>query len=401
MVRLLSILLLIGLSTIQSQNNGEIEQRSSELNLLREQISEMEKDLAEIRKEESSSRKVLKKLDEENLLLNRAINNLKIQEQYASAEIKRLDDSIKYYSGKIKELQDEYAGYIKWLFMYGKESKFKLLFGSRSLNQAVMRYKYLELISERSEKTHDELKIVKAGIENLRARHEEEIKRKNNLITQKNEQLGRLNSSRNEKEKLLRNLLADEINIGQEIEEKRRAEIEIKNLIARLEEEERERERKRLEEKLRSGEESKLPSFNYASFQDFSELRGTMNWPVDNGSVIRTFGENRNAKLNTVTLNYGIDIQTRPRTKVRAVAEGVVSAIEWIPGYGSVIILTHKDKYRTVYGHISDILVEENRKVNAGDLLGTVNESLEGNIIHFEIWNSRNYQNPDVWLAKK
>ena len=126
-----------------------------------------------------------------------------------------------------------------------------------------------------------------------------------------------------------------------------------------------------------------------------------MNWPVRDGKVIRKFGKNKNSRLNTVTMNYGVDIRTNYQSDIFAVAEGVVSAIEWIPGFGSVVIITHKDNYRTVYGHIKDISVSEGDKINGGDVIGKVNESLEGNIIHFEIWNNRDNQNPEYWLAKK
>ncbi|MCL6097520.1 MAG: M23 family metallopeptidase, partial [Bacteroidetes bacterium] len=73
----------------------------------------------------------------------------------------------------------------------------------------------------------------------------------------------------------------------------------------------------------------------------------------------------------------------------------------WIPGYGSVVIITHRDEYRTVYGHVANISVKEGERIKAGNPIGSVNESLEGNILHFEIWSERNYQNPDVWLARK
>ncbi len=126
-----------------------------------------------------------------------------------------------------------------------------------------------------------------------------------------------------------------------------------------------------------------------------------MTWPVASGNIVRDFGENQNKKLKTVTLNYGIDIKSKPNEQVFAVAEGVVSVIDWIVGFGSIIIITHKGDFRTVYGHIDNIEVKENDIVKAGTKLGTVNQSLEGNIVHFEIWDERNYQNPQLWLVKK
>jgi murein DD-endopeptidase MepM/ murein hydrolase activator NlpD len=100
-------------------------------------------------------------------------------------------------------------------------------------------------------------------------------------------------------------------------------------------------------------------------------------------------------------MNYGVDIKASGDLSVKCVAGGVVSVIDYIPGYGSVIIVTHKGDFRTVYSHLSEIYVNEGDKVKAGSLLAKVGESLEGNILHFEIWNSRKNQNPEQWLAKK
>ena len=66
-----------------------------------------------------------------------------------------------------------------------------------------------------------------------------------------------------------------------------------------------------------------------------------------------------------------------------------------------MIIITHKGGYRTVYSHLSDIYVKEGDIVKLGFVIGKVGESIEGNVLHFEIWNSREKQNPEVWLARR
>jgi septal ring factor EnvC (AmiA/AmiB activator) len=204
---------------------------------------------------------------------------------------------------------------------------------------------------------------------------------------------------------------------------KRSAESKIKNLIAKLIENE-ERKRKEERERIAKMESDKLRNENRtksistgkkdvnndavydinistSGLSSFSALKGKLSWPVSGGHIIRHFGEDRNAKLNTVTLNYGVDIKASSDLNIKSPADGVVSAIDWIPGYGSVIILTHKDGYRTVYSHFSDIFVKEGDKVKPGSVIAKIGESLEGFIVHFEIWNSRNNQNPEIWLARK
>ena len=44
---------------------------------------------------------------------------------------------------------------------------------------------------------------------------------------------------------------------------------------------------------------------------------------------------------------------------------------------------------------------KKGKKVKPVRAIGKVNESLEGKIPHFEIWNEKNYQNPELWLARK
>jgi septal ring factor EnvC (AmiA/AmiB activator) len=236
---------------------------------------------------------------------------------------------------------------------------------------------------------------------NLKRRIENDIAEKEQVIIEKEKEQALLNERKIEQEKLIVELNYNQRNLEREIDKKRIAEVQIKEMIATLIEEERERERKIREDRLKGISNPLLPRYNFDSFENFSELKGNLNWPVLKGEIVRNFGENENEKLKTVTLNYGIDVSTEKNSNVYAVAEGVVSAIDWIPGYGSIIIITHKGNYRTVYGHVSDIKVTEGEIVQGGLLLGTVSQSLEGNIIHFEVWEERNYLDPGIWLAKE
>ncbi|MBV6444955.1 MAG: Murein hydrolase activator EnvC [Ignavibacteriaceae bacterium] len=134
------------------------------------------------------------------------------------------------------------------------------------------------------------------------------------------------------------------------------------------------------------------------SGKSFSSLKGNLKKPVVSAKVFRGYGENKNEELNTVTVNYGIDFQVEGAQPVRCVADGVVSAIEWLPGYGSVVIITHTEGYRTVYGHLGTISVREGSRVGGGSVIGTVGRSIEGFIFHFEIWKGRQNLNPSSWF---
>ncbi|MBI1933769.1 MAG: peptidoglycan DD-metalloendopeptidase family protein [Ignavibacteriales bacterium] len=383
------------------QNKNKLDDKSSELKVIQQQIQNLEGELSELSKKEKNNVSILKKLDQQNLLLNKSIKKIEKEEKQNEQNILNLNSQISMHKSRIKSLQSEYSKYLVWVYKQGNNSVLKYVFNAESFNQMLIRYKYLNYIHNASEKNIAELIENQQKLNESKNQIEVELNEKIKLKNQKSNEKDLLNKKRNEKKVVLASLKKDKNNVNTEIDQKRKIEITIKKMIADLIEKEREKERQLRTAKLKGEIKDYNYDFNYSSFENFAQLKGVLSWPISAPKVGRSFGENKNDKTKTVTLNYGIDIIAKEDQDVFAVAEGIVSAIEWIPGYGSVLILTHRDNYRTVYGHLSDISVLEGNKVKAGDLIGKVNESLEGNILHFEIWNERNYQNPQEWLVKK
>ncbi|PKL81490.1 MAG: hypothetical protein CVV24_15000, partial [Ignavibacteriae bacterium HGW-Ignavibacteriae-3] len=341
----------------------------------------------------------------QNLLLNKLVNNLLAEEKDKVAAIKKIESEISNVENRTEELKSKYSQYIVWLYKNRGLSMWRFIFDAESFNQAIKRYRYLRYISEQNKKTLVQLNDSKNQLSGLRNSLENERDARERLAKQKMNEQNNLLKKETEKKALLSKLKRDQKIITEEIASKRRAEITIKNMVARLIEIDRERNAKLNEQKITGKNnpayDKNIQKFDYSRFENFGELRGKLGWPIREGKVVRDFGENKNERLNTVTLNYGIDIAVKGDHNVLSVAEGIVSAIDWIPGYGSIVIITHRDEFRTVYGHVSDISVKEGESVKGGTPIGKVNESLEGKILHFEIWNERNYQNPALWLARK
>ncbi len=386
---------------LNAQFKKEINNKNTELKKLKEQINKLEKELSGLSLEEKNNLSILKKIDKQNLFLGKSIKKIEFEEKKIENQIVLLETKINILQKKVKNLQKEFGDYLAWLYKQGENSTLKYLFNSESFNQALIRYRHLKYIHNKSENMMLTLRHTKAELETAVVNLEKEIEDKSVILSRKQTERKKLLERRSERNRVLTNLKKDKKNVNNEIEEKRKIEIAIKQMIADLIEKEREKERRLRTAKLKGEIENYPEFFNYKNFENFAELKGKLNWPLQNGKLGRNFGENKNDKTKTVTLNYGIDLIAKNSQEVYAVAEGIVSAIEWLPGYGSIVIITHRDNFRTVYGHLTDINVLEGNKVIAGDLIGRVNESLEGNILHFEIWNERNYQNPEEWLVKK
>ncbi|MEN8193447.1 MAG: peptidoglycan DD-metalloendopeptidase family protein [Bacteroidota bacterium] len=387
---------------IFSQTNKKIQQSNTQLNSIQREIRNLESDLSELQENEKESVKILENISHQSHLLDKIILRYTREERELDKKITSLTSEIKVLKAEIDKLKDDYARYIRWLYMNAQDSKLAFLVNAKSLNQAVVRYKYLNYITDKNEERLEVLQQNKKDLEEKTALLKIENDKKHLVVVDKRKEQRKFISKEQKKKKLISKLKEDQASVEKEIDKKRIFEIDIKARIAKLIEAERRRKIKSHEENVKGGSvASTIPQFDYSNFENFTDLKGTMSWPVSTGKVGRSFGENKNQKLKTVTLNYGIDIESNPKEKVYAVAQGLVSVIDWIPGFGSIIIVTHKGDYRTVYGHIVDIQVREGDVVNAGTQLGLVNESLEGNIMHFEIWSERNYQNPENWLVKK
>lgn len=381
------------------QSTDDISKKNLELNRVKKEITDLQNELNAKTRKERESLNALENLNKQKLLLNKLVNNYRAEENEKSNEINSTENQISAVEYKIETLKKSYSDYVVWLYKNRGFSAWRFIFSANSYSETLMRYKYFNLITKQNKLTLKHLVDNKNQLSTLKDRLLLEKNEKEILVAQKINEQKLLSDKESERKEILDALKKDKSSIAAEIDSKRLAEIAIKNLIAKLVEAERLKRSSLRENK--AGKNNYVPAYNYGSLTDFSQLKGKMDWPVTGGKIVRKFGENKNARLKTVTLNYGIDLDVKSGTEVKAVADGIVSAIDWIPGYGSVLIITHRDEFRTVYGHISDITVSEGDKVNPGKILGSVNESLEGNILHFEIWSERNYQNPEIWLVKK
>ncbi len=402
----------------------KIKLKQGELAQIKDQIAELESELKQKSAREKESFAVLDNYNRQSFLLHNLINKLKAEERLKEQQISQTQKNILDLKGEVKELRGNYAKYVVAIYKHGKVDEWASILDAASFEQALLRYKYLRKFSEQRERDITRLKEKENDLTAAKNSLVKEKEEKSDLAAEKTDEENNLDVKRTARKKILSVIKNDKAALRSEIEAKRNAEIKIQNIIDKLIAEEEARRKaeaeairlaklksktipknvsstKTVEESTPLEEKPYDVNLSTAGFSSFAALKGRLNWPVSRGRVVKDFGENRNEKLNTVTLNYGIDIKTTPEADVHAVAEGVVSIIDWLPGYGSVLILTHKGDYRTVYSHLSDIYVKEGDRVKAGTVIGKVGESLEGNILHFEIWNSRTKQNPESWLARK
>jgi len=407
----ITVLIFLVLSCQLFPQDNQLETKKIELSKLKDEITRLEKELAQKKIKEKKSLADYENIGKQSFLINKLIASFRSEENQKQIEIDNRIKEIKAIEKEIDLLQKNYSKYVVASYKYGNYTEWESVFDAASFQQAVIRLEYLKRFSAKRKNDLIEYETNKKELILAKEKLVKEKEEKRVLTAQKAVEEKSLEKKLSEKKKILNSIKRDKSKLAKSVKEKRKSEQQIKDLIIRLVEEaekKKEEELKKSETLVSTNTKTKKEigesDYNFdlstSNFASFSEMKGKLNWPITKGRVVRKFGENRNRKLNTVTVNYGIDIKAGGELSVKCISEGVISTVEWLPGYGTVLIISHKGNYRTVYGHLGEVYVNEGDKIKAGGLIGKVGESLEGNILHFEIWNGRQNVNPETWLKR-
>lgn len=404
--KLLNIVIVIFSILILAQD-AQVEKKKKELEKIRLELQQLQTELNSKSKKEKLTYDSYNNLNRQSHLISKVITTLQKEENLKQEQIEKITKEISNIESEIELIKNNYAKYVSAIYKYGKTSELESIIDAQTFNQAILRLKYLREFSNRRKSDIERLQKNKIKLADAKVVLSRELEEKRKLKEAKESEITQLNKRLADEKKLLALLRKDKRNISKKLNDRKKAETQIKNLITKLIEESEKRKEilasadKNVSEKKLVNTDAvydvDLSTKNFASFKD---MKGIMEWPVTKGRIVTRFGEQRNPKLNTITVSYGIDILARGELSVKVVADGVVSAVEWLPGYGTVIIISHSGGYKTVYGHLSEVYVTEGDKLKTGGLIGKVGESIEGNILHFQIWNGRQSVNPENWLRK-
>jgi septal ring factor EnvC (AmiA/AmiB activator) len=382
----------------------EIAMKEKELESLRSEIQAYEKRYRESEKKEKSTLENISTLDRQVGLLRNLIKKLREQEQSLKGDIQETRSSIQELERQLDALKTHYAKYVRSVYKYGRVYDVELLFSSKSVNQLYIRIEYLRRFSEQRAKDLRDVVSKKDDLEAENDRLQASLMHERNLLAEKTARESTLKQKVVEHRKSLTSIRRDKKQLRQDLDERKRSAEEVSRIIARLVAEE--IKRKEAEAAAARNKDKAVPALKPTPVPEtatgaFASQRGKLRWPVAAGTIASRYGTQIHPVLKTKRENTGIDIQVKSGTGVQTVADGEVSILTFIPGFGNILILSHGDGYRTVYAHLSEINVVESQKVKAGDVIARSGDSVEGSILHFEVWKGTVKQDPELWLAKQ
>ena len=344
-----------------------------------------------------------------------------IDHEIAVAEnsIERNSGVIASLNRDIKKMQEEYGRTIRSAYRRKALSNPLLfLLSAESLNQAFRRWLFLRKYDEYRRKQAEAIAFTKEMLAKKVASLEETRRDKENLLLSLRSQKTMLTVEMSNKNDLLKTLSQDETRLKSDLQRKEAAHEALNQAIERIIQEE---VRKRVEESRRTkpaapsrpnantstagnaaATESAVVLEEDNTSRSFSQRRGQLPWPVDDGFISRSFGRQKHPTLKNIEItNNGIDIRTEESAAVHAVFEGRVAGVQFIPGHDYTVILQHGNYY-TVYSNLAETSVAKGDMVKSRQQIGRVsNNTITGTSeLHFELWNQKERVNPAGWIRK-
>ena len=127
-------------------------------------------------------------------------------------------------------------------------------------------------------------------------------------------------------------------------------------------------------------------------------------WPVINGHgyVTMEFGPNIHPIQGIWYMHKGIDIAFYPGTPIISAANGVVTdaGFDTVSGYGGFVEIDHNYGFKTKYGHMNRVDVNEGDNVVQGQRIGTMGNTgmSTGTHLDFQIWIGTENIDPAYFL---
>ncbi|OWK73355.1 peptidase M23 [Flavobacteriaceae bacterium JJC] len=121
---------------------------------------------------------------------------------------------------------------------------------------------------------------------------------------------------------------------------------------------------------------------------------------TDNVAAKTLEKNNPPAEADQMQFHKGLDIAVPYGTDVRAAAKGTVIFAGQKGGYGNCIIVSHGNGLATLYGHLSEILVDANDVIKVNQVIARSGNSgrSTGPHLHYEVHKNNTPVNPKLFM---
>jgi len=315
------------------------------------------------------------------------IKNLNTQVKQINKEIEQMVNRHEQLLNKKSRIKNNFSLILRSSYIHSlSKNKFLFLLSSTDWENFMDRKRYLKQFNLYTKKRIKELREKEIQLKELLYKINLEKKNYESLVKEEKENIFKLKEESAQKDKVLKKLKKER-----------------KNLLLALKKQKKQREKlnKSIESiilnNLSGGNSVIAKSETKIASDSFENNKTELRWPVSNGYISSHFGKHHHPTIKGVyNFNNGIDIRAEPYSEVKSVLEGKIVGLMHITGYNWMIIVKH-GKYYTVYSKLEKVTVSKGDMVNKNQTLGNIGNS---GILHFEIWKEKTKLDPEKWIIK-
>ncbi len=150
---------------------------------------------------------------------------------------------------------------------------------------------------------------------------------------------------------------------------------------------------------LRPGQEVFLPDVSLEEEELRNRTGQLYIFPLK-GRIERPYGEYRDPLTQIESNHNGIDIKGELGDPVQAAFGGTVISAGFNNSYGNFVVLDHRNGYKSLYAHLSEISVSRNDKVLQGVVIGLVGKTgyAPSAHLHFSLFKGKKSVDPMDYL---
>lgn len=374
------LLIFAAAAALAQDGHGELAKvKERELEEVRERISDLKKSMDRAAAERDRLTGELQEIEVAISEQRLRIKEIAREQQFTENKKQKLDDELAEREAHLDIESGELAAQVRAAYMSGSQERIKLLLNQRdpaTLGRLMAYYRYLnDYRAENITAVMEEIR--KLG--ELQSQIAAEGARLEDLARRRYAELGKLNASQEERQRLLASLRDKIAAEGQEVERLAAQEVDLTRLIAELT--------------------SILSDYPISSEEPFSKHKGKLTWPVA-GTLLHEFGQPRVSNK----INWNGVVLAAPRGReVRAVYHGRIAFADWLAGMGLLVIVDHGEGYMTLYGYNETILKNAGDWVAPGDVIATVGDSggQQQSSVYFELRQGTKPINPRQWITRR
>lgn len=124
----------------------------------------------------------------------------------------------------------------------------------------------------------------------------------------------------------------------------------------------------------------------------------TASMPLASPYINSSYGNRKDPLTGKIKFHAGLDFKSASDT-VMVILPGKVSKVDYSPGMGIHVEVKHRD-FTTIYGHLSLVLVEAGKELQAGAVIGLTGNTgrSTGDHLHFALKYKGRIVNPAPFL---